>query len=279
MNTPKNKPDISEIEYLLGEMQPQPSEEFYHRMEMSPWVRIKREQNRRKSLIDRILLPKFQVKALFIAILLFLVLALGIINTSNFIVIAQQIAKYILPAESDQLYLPFANSVTISPTASETLDDFPLNQEEVQDLAVIKLKRIPLSKNNLIFNGARYDPSLEAVTMRYELDKALILFTQRSLNSIDEYTSVGASAPIESIRVRGVVGEYVEGGWKILPEYSESSPTVSPYNNSNLTVIWDPDLPQRILRWQEDNIVFEILVTGIHSLEKSDIVKIAESIR
>lgn len=275
----KNKPDISEIESLLREIQPQPSDNFYHRMDKSPWVRTKREQNYWKSIIDTILQPNFQVKALIIAILLFLVLALGFVNTPEFVAIAQQIAKYILPAESDQRYLPIANSVTISPTALETLDNFPLNQEEAQGLVVIQLKRIPISNNNLSFNGARYDPKLKAVTMRYEMDKALILFTQRPINNIEEYTSVGASAPIESISLRGDTGEYVEGGWKILTEYSDASTTVSPNSNSELAVIWDPDLPQRILRWQEDNTLFEILVTGNHNLERSDIVKIAESIR
>lgn len=279
MDNSRNKPDISQIEHLLGKIQPRPSEGFYRRMEMSPWTRTRRNYGYRKALLDKLLQPNFQIKALVIAVVLILVLALGFYNTPHVIAIAQQIASYILPADSDQLTLTYRSSVTVSPSAIETQNVFPLNIEEAEDIAGMRLKRIPLSVHDLTFNGARYDPDLKAVTMRYELDNAIILFTQRPFKNIKEYTSVGASAPVESLYVRGVEGEFVEGGWKILPENLEKPTDMTPDSDSNLAVIWDPDLPQRILRWQEDNTQFEILVTGTHNLGKSDIIKIADSIQ
>ena len=279
MKRSTNKPDISQIEDLLEAIQPQPSSDFYHRMQSSPWVRSKSVINKLSLLKDRLLLPRFQFAALVVGLFFLLLLVFGFVKTPNFIAIAQQIAQYIMPAQSDQLSIPYINTLTISPTALDTHGNFPLNLEEAEDLTSHTLKKIPKSVYDLTFNGARYDPKLSAVTLRYELGEALILFTQRPLGEIEEYTSVGASAPIVILTVRGVDGEYVEGGWRMYSENENLYPSTSPDDEKNLGVLWDSNLPQRILRWREDNYIFELLVTGNHELEQSEIVKIAESIQ
>lgn len=279
MKRSTNKPDISQIEELLEAIQPQPSNDFYHRMQSSPWVRSKSVFSTLSSLKDSFLLPRFQFAALVAGFLFLLLLVFGFVNSPNFIAIAQQIAKYIMPAQSDQLSIPYMNTLTISPTTLDTHNNFPLNLEEAEDLTSHTLKLIPKSEYDLTFSGARYDPKLSALTLRYELGDALILFTQRPLGEIEEYTSVGASAPIVILTVWGVDGEYVEGGWRMYSENENLYPSTSPDDEINMGVLWDSNLPQRILRWKEDNFIFELLVTGNHELEQSDIVKIAESIQ
>jgi len=279
MKRSTNKPDISQIEDLLQTIRPQPSNGFYRRMQMSPWVRSNSFFYNLSSLNGRFQLPRFQFVVIVVGILFLLLLVFGFVSTPNFIAIAQQIAQYIMPAQSDQLSLPYTNTLTISPATLETHETFPLHLEEAKDLASYTLKLIPHSVNDLTFSGARYDPNLNAVTIRYESGDALILLTQRPQGNIGEYTSVGASAPIVIVTVRGVEGEYVEGGWRMLSDNQYPYPSTSPDDKKNMGVIWDPNLAQRILRWKEDNFIFELLVTGNHGLEQSDIVKIAESIQ
>ena len=103
--------------------------------------------------------------------------------------------------------------------------------------------------------------------------------TQRRLGEIEEYSSVGASAPVEIVPVRGVEGEYVVGGWRFSSDGEKPSFTAVPNNDVDIGVVWDPELPQRILRWQEEDFIYEILLTGSHSLVKSDLLIIAEQIK
>ncbi len=279
MNKANSKPDESQIVDLLQAFQPHPSSGFYQRMEMSPWVRLKGRHKDRISITDRLLTPQFQIRAFVVIIILILVIVTGVFTAPNLIAIAQQIAQYILPAESDQLSLPFTNSATDGSSILDSPENFSLSQSEAQDLAGFTLKKISFPIYGLTFTGAQYDPNLQAVKMRYAGGGALLLFTQRPHGIVEEYTSVGASAPIYIVKVRGVEGEYVEGGWRVLSDNEEPSFTAIPGREVNLGVVWDPKLPQRILRWQEKDHIFEILLTGSHNLEKSDILKIADQIK
>ncbi|MCK5430605.1 MAG: hypothetical protein KAI94_14095 [Anaerolineales bacterium] len=274
MNKANNKPDESQIVDLLQAFQPHPSSGFYQRMEMSPWVRLKGRHKDRISITDRLLTPQFQIRAFVVIIILILVIVTGVFTAPNLIAIAQQIAQYILPAESDQLSLPFTNSTTDGPSILDSPENFSLSLSEAQDLAGLTLKKISFPIYGLTFTGAQYDPNLQAVKMRYAGGGALLLFTQRPHGIVEEYTSVGASAPIYIVKVRGV-----EGGWRVLSDNEEPSFTAIPGREVNLGVVWDPKLPQRILRWQEKDHIFEILLTGSHNLEKSDILKIADQIK
>jgi hypothetical protein len=261
---------------LLQAFHPHPSSKFYKHMEMSPW--LGRAQDR-ISIIDRLRTPRIQIRALVAIIILILVILTGVFTAPNLIVIAQQIAQYILPADGDQLSLPYSNSVTVSPFILNSSENFSLSISEAQDLAGFPLKKIPLTIYGLTLTGAQYDPSSQAVSMRYVSGDALLFLTQRPHGVVEEYTSVGASAPIFTVRVRGVDGEYVEGGWRVLSNNEESSITAIPNREVILGVVWDPELPQRILRWKEEHHLYEILLTGSHDLEISDILEIAESIK
>jgi hypothetical protein len=276
MKKSNSRLDERQIIELLGEFQPHPSSRFYKYMEMSPWLRRNKDRN---SISDKLRTPRIQIRALVAIIILILVIVTGAFTAPNLIAIAQQIAQYILPAEGDQLSLPISNSVTSSPSILNSSENFSLGLSEAQDLAGFTLKKIHLTIYGLTLTGAQYDPKSQAVSMRYIGGGALLLFTQRPHGIVEEYTSVGASAPIFTVKVRGVDGEYVEGGWRVLTDNEEPSFTAIPRKEVKVGVLWDPELPQRILRWKEEDLLFEILLTGSHDLEKSDILKIAESIK
>ena len=93
--------------------------------------------------------------------------------------------------------------------------------------------------------------------------------------------AVGASAPVEIVIVRGVPGEFVTGGWMATDANDRIQATAAPGTQVSLGVYWDPTLPQRILRWQEGNILYEILSTktaqGI-TIDKDELIAMAESI-
>ena len=105
-----------------------------------------------------------------------------------------------------------------------------------------------------------------------------IFLTQRLIGQIEEYSSIGASAPIEVVFIDGIQGEYVEGGWRVIDKKNQLNRTSTPKSLLNMDVIWDPGLPQRTLRWQEGKYIFVLLSTGDPDLEMYDLIEIAESI-
>jgi hypothetical protein len=82
-----------------------------------------------------------------------------------------------------------------------------------------------------------------------------------------------------------VEGEYVSGGWKTEPAAGKTAlpGTPQPGTQVSLDITWDPALPQHILRWQEGDVFYEILVSAAlgRSLDlgQEDLIHLSEFIR
>jgi hypothetical protein len=162
---------------------------------------------------------------------------------------------------------------------------FNLTLPEAERQAGFKVRTISVSEvtyliPGLEFTGAHYDTNLQAVIIRYSAENHSLFLTQRKHSTIEEYNTIGPETMVEQVNVRGVMGEYVTGGWK-----SAETPMITPRpgDQVNLDVTWDPSLPQHILRWEESGFLFEILTSaGLGrqiDIEKEELIKIAESMR
>jgi hypothetical protein len=91
---------------------------------------------------------------------------------------------------------------------------------------------------------------------------------------------IGPSARVESISIRGSVGEYVRGGWlRIMP----GKDVGSIHENDDKKYQWSEDgVPLQTLRWFSDGFFFQISFMGYTTqpsfLEKNDLVRIAKNI-
>jgi hypothetical protein len=72
---------------------------------------------------------------------------------------------------------------------------------------------------------------------------------------------VGASAPIQTVSLGNVSGEYSEGVW----ELTDNGP------------VWRNDEYLKTLRWQSNGMAFELIYMGTE-LERDDLVAIAAGI-
>jgi hypothetical protein len=89
------------------------------------------------------------------------------------------------------------------------------------------------------------DESLDLVTTQQPSTPGASLFAEL----------VGSSAKIETVRIGDFTGEYVEGGWTL----------------QNPVAVWDPNPWWRTLRWQVDNMLFEIMIApGTPNFMKKD---------
>ncbi len=161
---------------------------------------------------------------------------------------------------------------------------FSLSISEAEQLAGYKARELSLADiadliPGLEFTGAHYNSEMRAIILRYSVENHHLYLTQYPIGPTQEYNTIGPNAPVQKVLVRGAEGEYVVGGWKAArPEITSTQPGTQ----VNLDVVWDPNLPQRILRWQEADFLFEILTSASLgrelNLEKEEIIKIAEAI-
>ncbi len=264
----RGMPGEDEIKELLGQFQPRPSQRFYRRMQSAPWQPPVSSSSRRHSYS---LIRNFVLAALALFIVLGSALALPAGR-----MVAEQLLHYFMPLATDTMTVPVtvpqpASTGTPQPSA------FSLSLDQAQarvDFSVQQPVQLP---SGLEFSGAQADPSLQAVILRYSGEGYTLFFTQRKLGKIQEYSAIGASAPVEIVRVHGVSGEYVNGGWRII---SGSDPKQTPIPGTQvvLGVYWDTDLSQQTLRWQENGRMYEILISG-KKLDKTALIQIAEQIK
>ena len=96
-----------------------------------------------------------------------------------------------------------------------------------------------------------------------------------------EYQQIGVSAEVETVQIGSVPGEYVTGAWT-LPEV-ESAIEVTQFGKTTpVQATWDPEAEVQMLRWVEDEMLFEIIFGGCSPntpgyLSKHDLIALAES--
>ena len=279
-------PSEEEIARLLKAFKPQPSEDFYQRMETAPWAasmkagtRLQAFRRRHFGIGSPPALPGLRVALAATAILLVIVVVT--LASPSLQAVAQQILQFISPAPTDQLTL----HVTVHPPGTQeplnAANRYPLTLTEAEEMAGYPVRVISKLPPGVSFTGAHFNPDLQAVTLRYTGVGQTLLFTQRPFGEVTDYATVGASAPVEVVTVAGKPAEFVAGGWKVMETNDRIQATAAPGTQVNLGVYWDPTLPQCMLRWQAGDMQYEILSTkttqGI-TIEKDDLTTMAESI-
>jgi hypothetical protein len=107
----------------------------------------------------------------------------------------------------------------------------------------------------------------------------ILWITQRTAGV--EYQRISVQALVEGVNVGGFQGEYVEGGWTTSqPAKSGATPALT----VTLQAVWDPQANIHFLRWQENDILYELFFSGADPnlqgyLGKDEMIAIAESLR
>jgi hypothetical protein len=256
-------PDESDIEYLFSTIRFQPSARFYNQRRSKPW-----DQKNRKFYFS-LLHPKGLLTALAFLAVIFL-----IFMSPSLEAVANRISRYFTPASSDQFIaqMPLFDLVDPGTRVFNTIQ----GAAEVVGFNIRSPYPIP---NGYKFMGAEYKPDREVVILNYNSQDGNILRISQRRKGI-EYQRISINAQIENVKINGEDGEYVEGGWK-----ATSTHFGEPTSILTITIQahWDPDVNIHFLRWQENDILYEIIFSGVDSnsdeyLDKFDLISIAENL-
>jgi hypothetical protein len=262
------KPEIpseEQIEHLLREIQPEPGPQFHQRMENQPW-----KQGGHGPLWAGI-----KLRGLPATLILGLILVLIVSFASPALkVLANQIAQFFKSSSSEQITIQIPIEDLIDPEAR-----FNINIAEAEQLAGFLAKTPASLPPGFSFNGAEYHPTRNAIVLDYQTKTGGILRISQRLIGV-EYQNVSANAGIEIVEIGSVTGEYVVGGWKtttvgVLDQTPDAEIT--------LQAIWDPDASLQILRWQDNEMLYEIIFGGDcpedeGCLDKFDLIDLAEDL-
>ena len=213
-------------------------------------------------------------------------------------VIGQNLVQFFTKSDVNQIALPTATSTTVASepteftTVSSLVTESKISAEEVatpdpksildaknqvdeiQKLAQYKLMVPSWIPDNLVFSGASIEDLGQIVRIFYSLYDPRqdffsngLVFRQQPIPTTGDCelcTIVGADAFIQEVSISGTYGEFVEGTWK--------------YTNEG--VVWESDPLLKRMRWQVDEMAFELMFMGpADMLLIEDMVKIAESIK
>jgi hypothetical protein len=274
-------PDEERIAALLAGFKPQPSARFYQRMESAPWMSASREAKNAKSQpgwIARLSgAPGLRIAAAAAILLAFIII--GTMASPALRTVAQQLMHFFIPAKENRISVQVTMPSPGEAGSFESADYFSLNLSQAQNLASFPIREIAELPSGYTFSGAHFDPTLNAVALRYADHGSFLVLTQRPSDEVEEYSSVGASAAVATVEVRGVQGEYVTGGWRVARQESARIETAVPGTQVSLDAYWDPSLPQETLRWQEAGMVYEIRAAGPDRPNLDELIKMADSIR
>ncbi len=252
-------PDEDQISQLLSNLQPGPGERFYRQIEKAPWVKSHANY---KQPSFRIITPKLAIIAVLLVCLIWAA-------WPRLEVLARQVTMFFLPNPSDNLSIEISTPATGDVLIMQP--KFELSLAEAQHKSGFIIYQIDLA--GLTFKGATYDEALQSV-MQFFTGAEYNLYLVQRLNSRGiSYFSIGASATVEPLTVRGVSGEYVYGGWKGIPT---GDPKATP---NLLQATWDAEQPQQTLRWSEGGYSFELRCYGVSCPSKNDLIEIADHLR
>jgi hypothetical protein len=268
---PQNEtsPSEEQIGTLLSGFLPKPRQEFYQRMNKTPW----NQENRSKFYYNHRVSSR--IRLVSFTILTFLLILLPLLFTPSLLSNARQMFRFFWVHDENTRSI----EVTYTPTSTSdsifSESSFPLSIEEAAATAGYQLRTLTALPAGVILDGAAYDPTRHAVLIRYAGEGITLLFTQREKSRITEYASVGSDAAAEIVTVRGVQGEYIPGGWVVQPQ-STPQPELQ---TQTVNLIWENQAGMATLRWEENEYVYEIVVTSLQNMSQAEILAIAESMR
>jgi hypothetical protein len=214
-----------------------------------------------------------RLQAGFILLLAVLLAGILLFTTPIGISFAHTIMDFFTRAASDTLPLQPWQKVIPTQSGTPTPDpasilDAHLSIEEVRQLAGFTFLEPSYMSESLPFSGASFDSTQNIVRIFYgsASGNGLVVREEPFENSSDCELcgEVGLTADIEKVQIGDAAGEYVVGVWNL----TDKGP------------VWVSDPYLQKLRWQSNNIAFELLYMGQpSSLQKEELVQIAESLK
>ena len=261
-----DSPEIADIEEILRGIKPIPRKDFYQKMGSQPWNRTGFWSS----------LDVVSPRAIPITVLIALILVLiASFFSPSLEALANRIGQFFTPSTNNQVVIQIPSADLINPDLR-----FTLTLKEVREQADFRLKTPSLLPDGFHFSGATINPQRGGITLNYQSDRGLILRISQQPAS-KEYQEIRSLADIEMVSIGSSPGEYVSGGWK-----ANVPTTASPSLTTTVTLeaVWDPGANIHFLRWEENDILYELLFIGDvrevqESLEKDDLILIAESLR
>jgi hypothetical protein len=149
---------------------------------------------------------------------------------------------------------------------SITNDPFPLEVEYAERQAGYNALEPAVIPEGMRFLGASLDPVLNMISLSfgYSESERIILIKQQPVGSLETCELcglVGTSASVQEVQIQGVPGEYAEGVWVL---------------TDNGRAIWRDDPYLKTIRWQKDEMAFELIYMGT-DMDKDKLVALAES--
>jgi hypothetical protein len=136
--------------------------------------------------------------------------------------------------------------------------------EQAQEKVDFEIHAPTLVPDDLALRIVNYSPEENLLSLLYghpgeayiSPDLSVFLGPVKNGWSNQSYFTIGASADIVSVEFSGitgqVIGEFVQGFWVFPPAYQW------PEEITSVAVEWDSNLPLCRLRWQEDDMLYEI---------------------
>lgn len=280
-------PDEKRISDLLGRFKPTPSARFYQRMESAPWVTggtsveqdrqgvISSLWNSHLGLAGKQFRP---LRPLAVSLGVLLLVFAGMMVFPSVRAQASIVLRYFLRLTNDQPSVMVTVPALGDPTSFGTTGYFGLTLDQVEAQASFPILEIGALPTGMAFTGAHYNPVWQLASLRYEGNAQSLVLTQRKLGVVEQVQTVSADAPVETVQVDDRIGEYVAGGWIVAPGSEQVLQTAIPGTQVSLGIVWDPNLPQQILRWQDDGVAYEILASG-KSFTKTALLDMAASLK
>jgi len=262
-------PNEDEIGQLLSTIQPAPSQRFYKKMAEQPWIQRGHRPHSSRLNAQRI--------AAFAGMVFLFILLLSL-ATPTLEVVAQRLLQFFMPTIEDQTIL----QITLDETSSSA-EDFPLTISEAENLGGFDASEPANLPDGFYLTGAIYNPDREAIAINYvsEIKGQTLRILQRPLS--EEYQQIGASAVVETVQIGDVTGEYVTGAWTI-PEVESAIELTEFGKTVPMQATWNPDAEIQMLRWVENDMLYEIIFGGGTPnnpgyLTKLDLIALAESMQ
>ncbi len=252
----------------LEQFRPTPSRRFYQRMAAAPWNAAQSHpRNTSQPWWRR---PVFAAPLLLAIILLMLT----VFSPPSLRATAQRVAEFFIRLPGNE------TSVEITPGTDGQLDyifdQTVAEAEEAAGFLVYVPESVP---DRLQFNGAKFVPDRDTVFLDYRTadSRQILRISIQQLDGRETYASIGENAEVESVQIGGNAGEYVVGGWT-LPVVATPLEAAAPGVKITL------EGQTQILRWQENDLLFEIMSVTAPSakdfaLTKEELISLAEDMQ
>jgi hypothetical protein len=148
-----------------------------------------------------------------------------------------------------------------------TNDPFPLEVKDAEAQAGFDVLEPGTLPEGMTFLGSSFDPALSIVSLSFGYSDAdrRILIKQQPANFADACGLcgvVGASASVEAVPIGKVTGEYAQGVWEL----------------TNTGPVWRDDPYLTTIRWQQDDMAFELIFMGTE-VGKEELITVAKSMQ